>query len=120
MSENSESSNERPCLHCLIGDLIDEYYAEYGTATGETDVIDIDETISALAKTIADLTYGSDVPARQREEPAPRARPETPRACSRRYRIFFPVPRRVKPLLFGAVPCPLAPLSPREAGASRL
>ena len=44
MSENPESSNERPCLHCLIGDLIDEYYAEYGTATGETDVIDIDET----------------------------------------------------------------------------
>jgi hypothetical protein len=66
MSENPESSNERPCLHCLIGDLIDEYYAEYGTATGETDVIDIDETISALAKTIADLTYGSDVAARQR------------------------------------------------------
>jgi hypothetical protein len=39
---------------------------EYGTATGETDVIDIDETISALAKTIADLTYGSDVRTRQR------------------------------------------------------
>jgi hypothetical protein len=66
MSENPESSNERPCLHCLIGDLIDEYYAEYGTTTGETDVIDIDETISALAKTIADLTYGSDIAARQR------------------------------------------------------
>jgi len=66
MSENPESSNERPCLHCLIGDLIDEYYAEYGTSTGETDVIDIDETISALAKTIADLTYGSDIAARQR------------------------------------------------------
>ena len=49
MSENPESSNERPCLHCLIGDLIDEYYAEYGTATGETDVIDMDEAISALA-----------------------------------------------------------------------
>jgi hypothetical protein len=66
MSENPESSNERPCLHCLIGDLIDEYYAEYGTATGETDVIDMDEAISALAKTIADLTYGSDAAARQR------------------------------------------------------
>src|SRR5262249_14576560 len=24
MSENPASSNERPCLHCLIGDLIDE------------------------------------------------------------------------------------------------
>jgi hypothetical protein len=66
MSENPASSKERPCLHCLIGDLIDEFYAEYGTTTGETDVIDIDETLSALAKTVADLTYGSDTAARQR------------------------------------------------------
>jgi hypothetical protein len=66
MSENPASSNERPCLHCLIGDLIDEFYAEYGTTSGETDVIDIDETISALAKTVADLTFGSDAAARQR------------------------------------------------------
>ena len=66
MSENPTSTNERPCLHCLIGDLIDEFYAEYGTTTGETDVIDIDETISALAKTVADLTFGSDAAARQR------------------------------------------------------
>ena len=36
------------------------------TTSGETDVIDIDETISALAKTVADLTYGSDAAARQR------------------------------------------------------
>lgn len=66
MSENPGSSNERPCLHCLIGDLIDEFYAEYGTAGGETDVIDMDETMTALAKTVADLTYGSDAPARRR------------------------------------------------------
>ena len=65
MSENPGSSNERPCLHCLIGDLIDEFYAEYGTTGGETDVIDMDEAISALAKTVADLTYGSDAPARK-------------------------------------------------------
>ena len=65
MSENPTSTNERPCLHCLIGDLIDEFYAEYGTTTGETDVIDIDETLSALAKTVADLTHGSDAAARQ-------------------------------------------------------
>jgi hypothetical protein len=65
MSENPGSSNERPCLHCLIGDLIDEFYAEYGTTGGETDVIDMDEAISALAKTVADLTYGSDAAARK-------------------------------------------------------
>lgn len=66
MSENPGLSNERPCLHCLIGDVIDEFYAEYGTPGGETDVIDVDETITALAKTVADLTYGSDAVARQR------------------------------------------------------
>jgi hypothetical protein len=26
-----EANDERPCLHCLIGDLIDEFYAEYGS-----------------------------------------------------------------------------------------
>lgn len=65
MSENPGSSNERPCLHCLIGDLIDEFYAEYGTTRGETDVIDLDETLTALAKTVADLTYGSDAAVRR-------------------------------------------------------
>jgi hypothetical protein len=66
MSENPGSSKERPCLHCLIGDVIDEYYAEYGTEGGETEVIDMDETMAALAKTVADLTYGSDAAERQR------------------------------------------------------
>ena len=30
-----EANDERPCLHCLIGDLIDEFYAEYGSLTGD-------------------------------------------------------------------------------------
>ena len=66
MSENPESSNERPCLHCLIGDLIDEFYAEYGSPSGEKDTVDMDEIVSALAKTIAEMTYGSDAALRQR------------------------------------------------------
>ena len=66
MSENPASSNERPCLHCLIGDLIDEFYAEYGSLSGETDTIDADEIITALAKTVADMTFGSDAVLRQR------------------------------------------------------
>ena len=53
MSDNRESDDERPCLHCLIGDVIDDFYAEYGTLSGETDAIDVDEVVSALAKTIA-------------------------------------------------------------------
>ncbi len=61
MSDNPE----RPCLHCLIGDLIDEFYAEYGSLSGETDTIDADEIITALAKTVADMTFGSDAVLRQ-------------------------------------------------------
>jgi hypothetical protein len=66
MSEDSTSNNERPCLHCLIADTIDDFYAEYGSVSGEKDTIDLDEIISALGKTIAELTYGSDAQMRQR------------------------------------------------------
>ena len=55
MSDNQESNDERPCLHCLIGDLIDEFYSEYGSLSGEADTIDADEIIKALAKTVADI-----------------------------------------------------------------
>ena len=66
MSDNTESTDERPCLHCLIGDLIDEFYAEYGSLSGEKDTMDMDEIITALAKTVAEMTYGSDAAVRQR------------------------------------------------------
>ena len=66
MSDNRESDDERPCLHCLIGDVIDDFYAEYGTLSGETDAIDVDEVVSALAKTVAELTFNSDTAERQR------------------------------------------------------
>lgn len=60
MPENLEAEDERPCLHCLIGDLIDEYYGEYGSASGEADVIDVDEIMTSLAKIVAEITSGSD------------------------------------------------------------
>ncbi len=66
MSDNPESNDERPCLHCLIADAIDDFYAEYGSASGEKDAMDMDEIISALGKTVAELTYGSDAALRQR------------------------------------------------------
>jgi hypothetical protein len=66
MSEKPESDEERPCLHCLIADTIDDFYAEYGSLSGEKDTIDMDEIISALGKTVAELTYGSDATVRQR------------------------------------------------------
>jgi hypothetical protein len=63
---NDERPDERPCLHCLIGDLIDEFYAEYGSTSGEKDTLDMDEIISAIGKIIAEMTFGSDPTARQR------------------------------------------------------
>jgi hypothetical protein len=66
MSDNVETNDERPCLHCLIGDLIDEFYGEYGTLTGETNAIDVSEIMTALAKTVAEITYGSDAAERKR------------------------------------------------------
>src|SRR5262249_12481194 len=67
MSDSIESNDERrPCLHCLIGDVIDDFYAEYGSLSGEKDAIDVDEIVTALAKTVAELTYGSDAALRQR------------------------------------------------------
>ena len=66
MSEKPEADEERPCLHCAIADTIDDFYAEYGSQSGEKDTIDMDEIISALGKTVAELTYGSDAAVRQR------------------------------------------------------
>ena len=43
MSDNPESNDERPCLHCLIADAIDDFYAEYGSASGEKDAMDMDD-----------------------------------------------------------------------------
>jgi hypothetical protein len=60
MSDNPEVEDERPCLHCLIGDLIDEYYGEYGSPGGEADVIDVSEIMTSLAKIVAEITSGSD------------------------------------------------------------
>jgi hypothetical protein len=65
MSDNAEVDEERPCLHCLIGDLIDEFYGEYGSPNGEPDVIDANEIMMALAKTVAEITYDSDAVQRQ-------------------------------------------------------
>jgi len=66
MSQTSEPNDERPCLHCLICDLIDDFYGEFGPLAGEPDTIDTNELSSALAKTFAELTYDSDAAQRQR------------------------------------------------------
>lgn len=66
MSQTSEPTDERPCLHCLIGDLIDDFYGEFGSLAGKPDTIDTNELLSALAKTLAELTYDSDAAQHQR------------------------------------------------------
>jgi hypothetical protein len=55
MSKNQDR-DERPCLHCMIMDSLEAFFAEYPAPDGEPDTIDTDEVISALAKTVAELT----------------------------------------------------------------
>ena len=53
---------ERPCLHCMMVELIDDFFAEYPATAGsdKVDTEDADEVIDAIAKTIAELTSQQD------------------------------------------------------------
>ena len=64
MSEEQDD-RERPCLHCTIVELIDDFFAEYPANTGESDTIDTSEVITAIAKTVAELTCSQDSAIRQ-------------------------------------------------------
>ncbi|HWX28946.1 MAG TPA: hypothetical protein VNZ53_16090 [Steroidobacteraceae bacterium] len=64
MSEDRDD-HERPCLHCMMIELIDDYFAEYPATTGEPDTIATDEVVTAIAKTVAELTCGQDGTIRQ-------------------------------------------------------
>ena len=62
MSE-AQNDQERPCLHCMMVELIDDFFAEYPTASGESDKVDTgeaDEVIDAVAKIVAELTSRQD------------------------------------------------------------
>ena len=65
MSDDQEIDGERPCLHCLMVELIDDFFAEYPVATGDPNTIDTDEVITAVAKTVAELTSSQDGAVRQ-------------------------------------------------------
>jgi len=65
MADEQTEDEERPCLHCLIVDVIDSYFAEYPVSDDEPDAIDTDEVLTALAKTVAELTCSQDAAARQ-------------------------------------------------------
>ena len=58
---------ERPCLHCLMVELIDDFFAEYPATAGsdKVDTDEADELIDAIAKTVAELTSQQDEVIRQ-------------------------------------------------------
>ena len=59
MSEE-QVAQERPCLHCMMVELIDDFFAEYPATPGGSDTVDTDEgdeVIVAIAKTVAELTW---------------------------------------------------------------
>ena len=61
----AQHPEERPCLHCMMLELIEDFFAENPAMSGEPDTIDTDEVITALAKTVADLTCSQNGTVRQ-------------------------------------------------------
>ena len=58
MPEEREDQ-QRPCLHCMMVELIDDYFTEYPATAGGSDKVDTgeaDAVIVAVAKTVAELT----------------------------------------------------------------
>jgi hypothetical protein len=63
--EMQNETDERPCLHCLIIELIDNFFADYPVSSEDPDIVDPDEVVTAVAKTVAELTCGQDAASRQ-------------------------------------------------------
>ena len=65
MSDDQDENQERPCLHCLMVEVIDGFFAEYPVSPDEPDTVDTDEVVTAVAKTVAELTCSQDAAGRQ-------------------------------------------------------
>ncbi|MFY9696612.1 MAG: hypothetical protein WBF24_06110 [Xanthobacteraceae bacterium] len=65
-SDDQNDDEERPCLHCLMVELIDNFFAEYPVSDEEPDALDTDEVINAVAKTVAELTFSQNADERQK------------------------------------------------------
>ena len=67
MIDMSEQDQERPCLHCMMVELIDDFFAENPATAGadKVDTGEADEVIDAIAKTVAELTSQQDGVIRQ-------------------------------------------------------
>jgi hypothetical protein len=67
MSQELER-DDRPCLHCMMVELIEDFLSEHPVAPTTSDKVDIgeaDEVIVAVAKTVAELTSRQDGAIRQ-------------------------------------------------------
>ena len=67
MSEE-QVDQERPCLHCMMVEMIDDFLAEYpapASGSNKVDTDEADEVIGAIAKTVAELTSRQDGVIRQ-------------------------------------------------------
>ena len=66
MSED-RVDEERPCLHCMMVELIDDFFVEHPAIAGsdKVDTDEADEVIDAIAKTVAELTSQQDGVIRQ-------------------------------------------------------
>jgi hypothetical protein len=70
LMSDAREEQERPCLHCMMVDLIDDFFAENpATASGadadKVDTREVDEVIVAIAKIVAELTSGQEGAIRQ-------------------------------------------------------
>lgn len=64
MSEQQDDQ-ERPCLHCMMIELIDQFFEEYPATVDGADTIDTDEVLAGIAKTVAELTCSQSSSIRQ-------------------------------------------------------
>ena len=64
---HARAEGERPCLHCMMTELIGDFFAEYPAAatSDKVDTSEADEVIDAIAKTVAELTSEQDGVIRQ-------------------------------------------------------
>jgi hypothetical protein len=62
-----QNDQDRPCLHCMMVELIDDFLAQNPTtpSSDKVDTGEADEVIDAIAKTVAELTSQQDGVIRQ-------------------------------------------------------
>ena len=65
ISDDPKDDEERPCLHCLLVDTIDNFFADYPVSEDEPNAIDSDEIVTALAKVVAEMTCSMEGADRQ-------------------------------------------------------